>query len=330
MDLDRAIIKQQARALIKGHVLKLFVVTMIVTALVSAGDIASGIIDGFREDKPSSYSEFSDYFNEYRDYFENGGESESMPQFPSDGFDSDHFDSFNGRIAAINAARYPFVHIDKSNVADKLVSLLKLVGIVMLPTLISLCGYYWLFIKGKTMTLENSIRYVFENAFDRHFGRRLGGTLVFSLLAVLLCMLFIFPGVIFCYKYRFYMYVMAEKPELTWRQAMQLSKKMTQDHKGELFVMDLSFILWYLLIPLTAGIASIYVAPYVKTTEALYYENFKIRAAQEGRISALDFMSDREKTAAYCQQTPNQTFQQLPNEKFGSNMDNDYYNGINK
>ena len=80
---------------------------------------------------------------------------------------------------------------------------------------------------------------------------------------------------------------------------LRASDKMTQNHKWELFVLDLSFLGWRLLYPFTLGLVSIYVEPYYNTTVALYYENFKIRAFGENVISQYDFIGAQEKQMMY-------------------------------
>ncbi|MDE6659168.1 MAG: hypothetical protein K2K01_03510, partial [Eubacterium sp.] len=44
----------------------------------------------------------------------------------------------------------------------------------------------------------------------------------------------------------------------------------------------------------------IYVMPYVSTTQALYYENFRLRALQEGRVTEDDFLSDAQRYEKYA------------------------------
>lgn len=50
---------------------------------------------------------------------------------------------------------------------------------------------------------------------------------------------------------------------------------MMRGNKGRLFVLYLSFFGWYLLVPLTLGIILIWLAPYLSTTVALFYEDLK-------------------------------------------------------
>ena len=101
---------------------------------------------------------------------------------------------------------------------------------------------------------------------------------------------------------------------------------MVAGNRGELFALDLSFIGWWLLTCITFGIASIYVVPYYFTTQALYYENFKLRALQEGKITEDDFLSQEQRAAKYAfagAQNSNQNYND------NNNQSNYYYNPNN-
>lgn len=88
-------------------------------------------------------------------------------------------------------------------------------------------------------------------------------------------MLLIIPGIVKHYAYSMTYYIIADNPEMTSGEAITKSRKMMDGHKLDLFILDLSFIGWYLLCIFTFGIALIYVAPYVATTKALFYEKLK-------------------------------------------------------
>ena len=77
-----------------------------------------------------------------------------------------------------------------------------------------------------------------------------------------------------------------------WAEAMEI-------YRSGNFRLDLSFILWWLLMACTAGIAGIYVLPYYKTTRALYYQNFRMRALATGQLTEDDFLSEAERMAKY-------------------------------
>lgn len=82
-------------------------------------------------------------------------------------------------------------------------------------------------------------------------------------------LLFVIPGIVKNYQYRFVEYLIIENPDMKWNEAMKLSKSMTDGQKANIFVLDLSFILWYVL----AGIPLIgwFVFPYILQTDAELY-----------------------------------------------------------
>ena len=71
------------------------------------------------------------------------------------------------------------------------------------------------------------------------------------------------------------LYVLADNKGKSARECIAESKAMMEGHKMELFVLDLSFIGWYLLCSLTCGLAALYVAPLLNTTHANFYEEIK-------------------------------------------------------
>lgn len=60
-------------------------------------------------------------------------------------------------------------------------------------------------------------------------------------------LLFYFPGVVKLYQYYFVGFIMAENPNIDPKRAKELSKQMTDGHKWQIFVLQLSFIGWYML-----------------------------------------------------------------------------------
>lgn len=85
-------------------------------------------------------------------------------------------------------------------------------------------------------------------------------------------LLFIVPGIIAAYRYRFAAYNLCENPDLSPGEAIRMSKAQTQGLKWQLFVLDFSFLGWDLLVGLSAGLLNIYVIPYRVQTELGYYE----------------------------------------------------------
>jgi uncharacterized membrane protein len=92
-------------------------------------------------------------------------------------------------------------------------------------------------------------------------------------------LLFVVPGIIKSISYSMSMYILAENKGKSARECINESKAMTNGHKWDLFVLDLSFFGWALLVVLTAGIASIWVAPYIQATLANAYNALKAKDA---------------------------------------------------
>ena len=87
--------------------------------------------------------------------------------------------------------------------------------------------------------------------------------------------LFIVPGIIAAYRYRFALYNLCENPELGVMEALAMSKAQTKGYKLDLFVLDVTFLGWNLLCVLTAGILSIWITPYIQQTDLGYFEAIK-------------------------------------------------------
>lgn len=86
-------------------------------------------------------------------------------------------------------------------------------------------------------------------------------------------LLFVIPGYVKNYSYSMTMYIMQDHPELSGNEAITKSREMMNGHKFDLFVLDLTFIGWYILGAMTFGILLIfYVLPYHQATRANFYE----------------------------------------------------------
>ena len=71
---------------------------------------------------------------------------------------------------------------------------------------------------------------------------------VSSVLIFLWALLFIIPGIIASYRYRQGLYLLLDHPEMGIMDCIRTSKNLMDGHKWELFVMDLSFLLWNLAV----------------------------------------------------------------------------------
>ena len=134
-----------------------------------------------------------------------------------------------------------------------------------------------LFAAYRNLYLGTDVKVV-ENAFKTGFGNwghHVGGTLLVALYTLAWTLLLIVPGIIKSFSYALTPFILTDKPELSANEAIELSMKMMDGHKLDLFILYLSFIGWYLLSILTLCIGMLWVMPYMYTTMAAFYEDVK-------------------------------------------------------
>ena len=106
-----------------------------------------------------------------------------------------------------------------------------------------------------------------------------------DLFTALWSLLLVVPGIVKHYEYLMVPYIIAENPAMDYKEAFQISKQMMDGEKMEAFIMDLSFLGWYLLSAVTCGLLAIfYVNPYVQASFAEMYTFNKQKAYQQGYI----------------------------------------------
>ncbi len=138
------------------------------------------------------------------------------------------------------------------------------------PISYSLSHAYLSLIEGKKVKFS-----MFAIGYTEAWGKSILLSFLIWIFTILWSLLFVIPGIIKAYSYRMAFFILADNPELSANEALQKSKEMMKGHKLDLFVLDLSFIWWFLLVAITFGVASIYVAPYVGATQANFYKSLK-------------------------------------------------------
>lgn len=116
-----------------------------------------------------------------------------------------------------------------------------------------------------------------QTMFDgfKNYGHVLGGT-AWQYLWTALWAIVPVMNVIKILAYSMTPYILMDQPEVGAKDALKVSMAMTEGHKGELFVLSLSFIGWILLTCITCGIVGLFYAiPYMNVTMAAYYEQLK-------------------------------------------------------
>ena len=92
-----------------------------------------------------------------------------------------------------------------------------------------------------------------------------------GLFTFLWSLLFCIPGIIKAYAYSMAYFVKADHPEYGWNQCLKTSIALMKGNKWRLFVLDLSFIGWYLVGALCLGIGTLWVTPYHQAAHAQFY-----------------------------------------------------------
>lgn len=99
-------------------------------------------------------------------------------------------------------------------------------------------------------------------------------------------LLLIVPGIYKHYEYYMIPYLLADNPEMDQSEAFRLSKEMMNGNKLDTFVLELSFIGWYLLGLLFCCIGGIFVNPYYEMTFVELY--WTLRDQIMGPLSSTD------------------------------------------
>jgi len=111
------------------------------------------------------------------------------------------------------------------------------------------------------MAVRRGERVEFLSLFDgfSFAGKIIALTFIQGLLVSLWTMLFIVPGIIAFYRYRFALYNLYENPNIGILEALDMSKQQTMGYKTQLFFLDMSYIGWIVLAMLPALALDIYI-----------------------------------------------------------------------
>lgn len=93
-----------------------------------------------------------------------------------------------------------------------------------------------------------------------------------SVFLFLWTLLFIIPGIIKYYAYSMAFYIQQDSENKDWNYCITESRMRMNGHKWELFVLDLSFLGWYIVGLLCLGIGVLWVMPYHQLARTHFYE----------------------------------------------------------
>lgn len=116
---------------------------------------------------------------------------------------------------------------------------------------------------------------VLIDGFTSNFVNNFLAGLLYNLFIVLWSMLFVIPGIVKSYSYSMTYYILNDHPEYTANEAITASRKMMDGYKMKAFLLDLSFLGWFILGSLVCGVGILWVYPYQQAAHAELYEEIK-------------------------------------------------------
>ena len=127
------------------------------------------------------------------------------------------------------------------------------------------------FVRGGKIEISSSL----VDKFKADYLKSIKVIGLMSIYVFLWSLLLLIPGIIKGYSYCFAPFISMDNENLTAEECIQQSMKMTKGYKMKLFLLDLSFIGWYILSILTLGIGLLWVIPYHEAARIMIYEDIK-------------------------------------------------------
>lgn len=160
----------------------------------------------------------------------------------------------------------------KGNYGSAIYALLLFIVVSIVPLCAPAMQVGYIKFSNKLVRKENAdASSVFEGL--ELFGKSLWLYILIGIFTYLWSILFLIPGIIKALSYSMAPYILADNPEMTAREALSVSKELMYGKKSDLFYIILSFIGWIILGYFTLGIAFLWIAPYMQTTMAAFYND---------------------------------------------------------
>lgn len=139
--------------------------------------------------------------------------------------------------------------------------------VMIVPTLIIFAIVFALsfysVVSSGLMSTSYSVKYASTNNL---------AILIIALIAIIACLVW---SMVKRYSVELAEYISYDEPEISGKEAVKKSQEMMQGNKGNLFVLEISFIGWSILAVLTFGIGFLWLAPYIQVSKTCFYEELK-------------------------------------------------------
>lgn len=98
-------------------------------------------------------------------------------------------------------------------------------------------------------------------------------------------LLLVIPGIYKYYSYYLVPYILAENPNIAPGRAMEISEQAMDGERMNTFILELSFLGWYIVGSLLLGVGTLFVLPYVQTTYTEFYGVMRYKILSRGICS---------------------------------------------
>lgn len=139
------------------------------------------------------------------------------------------------------------------------------VEFLLVPLQIGLNGYMMGFVQNDTFN-RDAIFAPYDDTF-----KIIGASILMSFVIMIGFIFFIIPGIYLAFSYALVPYLLVTNKDLSITETLELSRKMMNGNKLDLFVLGISFLGWMLLVPCTFGIILIWLYPYMMTATTKFF-----------------------------------------------------------
>ena len=188
---------------------------------------------------------------------------------------------FRMGLGTVGQISFDFIYIPITSMYV-VIALLTSIAFKMLIVNPIYVGYSRFYIENRYKKSSFETLFTYFNAND--YWNVVKVMLLHDLYIALWTLLFIIPGIVKAYEYYAVPFILAENPNMDSIEIFEISKEMTRGHKFDVFVLELSFILWILLSLVTFGLSSLYVNPYMYATKCEAYYFLKQKLFDSGII----------------------------------------------
>ena len=148
------------------------------------------------------------------------------------------------------------------------------VGGVILGGILSCAVAFYYQGRARGAVPHDGLSALFDGAKQDVAGAIITG-LLHTIFLTLWSLLFIIPGIIKSFSYAMTFYIKNDHPEYSAIDAITESRRMMDGHKMRYFILQLSFIGWWIVGALCLGIGTLWVKAYVASANAAFYEDLK-------------------------------------------------------